>query len=73
MKTCDELQTVGTVAIVGAGPAGLTLARLLQMRGFSVRVFERDDSPTSRTQGGSLDLRPNSGQRAIRQAGLGQA
>ncbi|AVH73275.1 FAD-dependent oxidoreductase [Nostoc sp. 'Lobaria pulmonaria (5183) cyanobiont'] len=73
MKTCDELQISGTVAIVGAGPAGLTLARLLQMRGFSVRVFERDDSPTSRMQGGSLDLRPNSGQRAIRQAGLGHA
>jgi len=46
------------------------LARLLQTRGLSVKVFERDASPTSRTQGGSLDLRPDSGQRAIRAAGL---
>ena len=59
-----------SVAIIGAGPAGLMLARLLQTRGLSARIFERDISPTSRTQGGSLDLRPDSGQRAIRAAGL---
>ena len=70
MKSCEELRTGGLVAIVGAGPAGLTLARLLQTRGFSVKVFERDASPTSRSQGGSLDLRKNAGQRAIEQAGL---
>ncbi|MBW4629897.1 MAG: FAD-dependent monooxygenase [Brasilonema octagenarum HA4186-MV1] len=46
------------------------LARLLQTQGFSVKVFERDASPTSRSQGGSLDLRKNAGQRAIEQAGL---
>ena len=73
MPTCDELRTSGTVAVVGAGPAGLTLTRLLQTRGFSVRIFERDASSTARLQGGSLDLRPDSGQRAIRDAGLGEA
>lgn len=73
MRSAEELRTGGSVAIVGAGPAGLTLARLLQTRGFSVRILERDVSPTSRPQGGSLDLRPDSGYRAIRQAGLGDA
>lgn len=73
MTTCEQLRTGGTVAVVGAGPAGLTLARLLQNAGFTVRIFERDDSPDARRQGGSLDLRPDSGQRAIRKAGLGEA
>ena len=70
MKTCEELRTIGTVAVVGAGPAGATLARLLQARGFSTKVYERDASPTARPQGGSLDLRKDGGQRAIEQAGL---
>ena len=70
MMTCQELQTRGTVAIVGAGPAGATLARLLQMQNFSVTVFERDASSTARSQGGSLDLRPDSGQKAVDAAGL---
>lgn len=70
---CHDLRTTGTVAVVGAGPAGLTLARLLQTRGYAVTVHERDASPTSRSQGGSLDLRPSLGQRAIDAAGLGDA
>ena len=73
MMTCQELQTKGKVAIVGAGPAGATLARLLQMQGMSVNVFERDASPTSRPQGGSLDLRRDAGQRAVDTAGLAEA
>ena len=70
MRTCDELRTTGTIAVVGAGPAGSALARLLHARGFAVKVYERDASPTARPQGGSLDLRKNAGQRAIEQAGL---
>ena len=73
MKSSEDLRTSGLVAIAGAGPSGATLARLLQMRGFTVRVFERDASPTARPQGGSLDLRPASGQRAINAAELGDA
>lgn len=69
--TTQELRTRGTVAIVGAGPGGATLARLLHDEGFAVRVFERDASATARPQGGSLDLRPDSGRRAIDSAGLG--
>ena len=70
MLTCGELRSNGTVAIVGAGPGGATLGRLLHGRGFQVRIVERDASATARTQGGSLDLRPDSGQRAIDAAGL---
>jgi 2-polyprenyl-6-methoxyphenol hydroxylase-like FAD-dependent oxidoreductase len=71
MNSTEKLRSDGLVAIVGAGPAGATLARLLQMRGFTVQVIERDASSTARPQGGSLDLRPDSGQRAIDAALLG--
>ncbi len=73
MKNLGELRTHGTIAVVGAGPAGATLAKLLSTRGFSVKVFERDASPTARSQGGSLDLREDAGQRALESAGLTEA
>ena len=73
MMTCDELRTDGTIAIIGAGPGGATLARLLDRNGFRVRMFERDASLDARSQGGSLDLRPDSGQRAIAAAALDHA
>ena len=73
MSASDCPRGIGVVAIVGAGPGGAALARLLQMRGFTVRVFERDASATARPQGGSLDLRPDSGQRAVEAAGLAAA
>ena len=71
MKRCEDLRGDGLVAVIGAGPGGATLARLLQRRGFTVQVFERDALATARPQGGSLDLRPDSGQLAIDEAGLG--
>ncbi len=57
------------IAIIGAGPAGLTAARILQVRGLRVRVFEGDDSNDARDQGGSLDL-STEGLKAIEIAGL---
>jgi phytoene dehydrogenase-like protein len=33
----------GLTAVIGAGPAGLTAARVLAGRGLPVAVFERDD------------------------------
>lgn len=60
------------IAIVGGGPAGLTLARLLQMGGITVTVYERDTSADTRGQGGSLDLHEDSGQMALIAAGLGE-
>jgi 2-polyprenyl-6-methoxyphenol hydroxylase-like FAD-dependent oxidoreductase len=58
------------IAIVGAGPGGLVLARVLHRRGIAATVYEAETSSTARPQGGSLDLHPESGQRALREAGL---
>jgi 2-polyprenyl-6-methoxyphenol hydroxylase-like FAD-dependent oxidoreductase len=58
------------IAIVGGGPGGLTLARILQTRGIATSVFEQERSPDERPQGGSLDLHPRSGQYAVSLAGL---
>jgi len=61
---------ISRIAIIGGGPGGLTLARVLHTRGIASTVFERDEHPLARPQGGSLDLHPESGQRALREAGL---
>lgn len=58
------------VAIVGGGPGGLTLARLLQGQGVAVKVFERDAGPQVRVQGATLDLHHESGLKALEAAGL---
>lgn len=58
------------VAIVGGGPGGLTLARLLQQQGIAVHVYERDATPQVRPQGSSLDLHHESGLKALAAAGL---
>jgi 2-polyprenyl-6-methoxyphenol hydroxylase-like FAD-dependent oxidoreductase len=58
------------IAIVGGGPGGLTLARLLQQNGAAVTVYERDFSRHERVQGGTLDLHDESGLAALRAAGL---
>jgi 2-polyprenyl-6-methoxyphenol hydroxylase-like FAD-dependent oxidoreductase len=58
------------IAIVGAGPAGLTLARLLQLKGTNVKVYERDFDKYARVQGSPLDMHEGSGLDALRQAGL---
>ncbi|KAJ3131620.1 hypothetical protein HK100_006166 [Physocladia obscura] len=59
-----------TVAIIGGGPAGLCLARILQTNAVSVKVYELEESRNSRPQGGYLDLHEETGQRAIREANL---
>ena len=58
------------VAIVGGGPGGLTLARLLQQQGVAVTVYERDASPQVRPQGSALDLHHDTGLKALAAAGL---
>lgn len=58
------------VAIIGAGPVGLTMAKLLQQKGVDVSVYERDKNALTRISGGPLDLHKDSGQRAMKKAGL---
>lgn len=59
-----------SIAIIGGGPAGLTLARLLQLKNANVKVYERDINQYARVQGSPLDMHEDSGLAAIRKAGL---
>lgn len=67
------MQSQAPIAIVGAGPAGLTLARLLEVAEIPYVVFERDVSATwanEHQSSGTLDLHPTTGQAALIEAGL---
>ena len=58
------------ITVVGAGLGGLSLAGVLARNGVASAVFDLDASATARDQGGMLDLHEESGQAALRAAGL---
>ncbi|KAL2208627.1 putative monooxygenase [Sarocladium strictum] len=61
------------IAIIGAGPAGLTLARLLELANIAYMVFEKStsaDLTDEESRSGTLDIHRDSGQEALRAAGL---
>ena len=67
-----EIRKQFNIAIIGAGPAGCTLARLLQVSDARVKVtiFESDGSLDARSQGGTLDLHTDTGIEALKRANL---
>ena len=70
LPTTSRTMSSTRIAIIGAGPAGLTLACLLQKGGLACTVYELDHDQHARDQGGIIDLHPQGGQLALREAGL---
>ncbi|KAK4228293.1 putative tetracycline resistance protein from transposon protein [Podospora fimiseda] len=63
-------RTTPKITIIGAGPSGTPLARLLSLSSIPYTLFESDTSPNYRSQGGTLDLHTSTGLLALQRAQL---
>jgi 2-polyprenyl-6-methoxyphenol hydroxylase-like FAD-dependent oxidoreductase len=69
-QSCIDTLRSMRIVVLGAGPAGLALTRLLHQRGITPLVLDRDRGPEAPTQSGSLDLTEEGGLRVISALGL---
>nr|WP_245403029.1 NAD(P)/FAD-dependent oxidoreductase [Peribacillus muralis] len=72
-NTTSNLQKNNRIAIIGGGPGGLTLALILQRHDIDCVIYERGFAESIRDQGGTLDIHKDSGQLALKEAGLLEA
>lgn len=66
----ETMSKAPRIAIIGGGPAGCSLARLLLQADIPVTIFEGEASPHVRGQGGTLDLHSATGLKVLKEAGL---